>query len=997
MSKFGVLAEPVLVGREREIEVLQQYLDATAENKGITVFISGEAGTGKTRLVNEFLTSSKQKTDVAELTGWCLSNSGIPYFPFLEAFNPYFSSSNKNKSAILQQEGLQSEEELGLRAWLMGPGKSEKPREIESLSPQAWKDSTFASVTKALFSISAKKPTILFIDDLHWADSGSLALLHYIARSIASQRILILATYRSEDLNPESDGRPHPLVDALRLMSRENLYKEIKLPSLRRQDISLLAENMVGGRVQTELAEKLSDESQGNPLFIIEALKMLSEKGSLVQENDRWRLSTGEIGIPTKVKDIVLRRVDALKPNQRKILDVASVIGSKFDPELLGAVLAQDSLETLENLGAIAKSTSLVAFEETGYRFDHAKVRDALYEDISPPLRKAYHGKIAEQLESMWKGDEIPVGDLAFHYAEAGNKEKAVKYALDAGEEALKIYSGAEAIKHFRYVLDATKDDMKYTNERTIALEGLGDGLFARGRCGEAVKVFEQLSRGTTSNSVKTRVLGKAIDASFFQGDYSRTLDFANKIVEYPELSPLERARARFNKAKALAWGGQFVETSSAHYLKEMEESLRVFEGEYSLSDMHNTLLEMTTAYVSNDQLENAIAAGIRAYALSEYSKNAGETAMVASWQSLTYSITKLEDEGLHALEESVKLIEKISDPVSRAFLETTTRWMSGQLIEAKAASRLFSGLPLETMRSFGAGAKIKFFMSSFISGALREFKQSLKAAVAQSLKGAACADETDSYFYQSFNYGNLVREYSALGDMEQAEKYYKKLEKIFDETSISGIFHSRYGFASVRANYFSSRKQWKEANRFHEEAIRIFESAQIAPDKTMPIAGERQAYCWTLLQQGRFDDAKIQFEKAKETMKDLDKRFAHSKVLGHLIAPFNVEVDKVFNMRLDLVNVAKSSGVLVRIEDLVPNDFKVIATQPSFNVQNGSMELEKRNLNPFTDEAITLTVEVKKAGDFTLEPQLIYVDDTGETKTSTINSIHVTVQPASH
>ena len=345
MSKFGVLAEPVLVGREREIEVLQQYLDATTENKGITVFISGEAGTGKTRLVNEFLTSSKQKTDVAELTGWCLSNSGIPYFPFLEAFNPYFSSSNKNKSAILQQEGLQSEEELGLRAWLMGPGKSEKPREIESLSPQAWKDSTFASVTKALFSISAKKPTILFIDDLHWADSGSLALLHYIARSIASQRILILATYRSEDLNPDSDGRPHPLVDALRLMSRENLYKEIKLPSLRRQDISLLAENMVGGRVQTELAEKLSDESQGNPLFIIEALKMLSEKGSLVQENDRWRLSTGEIGIPTKVKDIVLRRVDALKPNQRKILDVASVIGSKFDPELLGAVLAQDSLE----------------------------------------------------------------------------------------------------------------------------------------------------------------------------------------------------------------------------------------------------------------------------------------------------------------------------------------------------------------------------------------------------------------------------------------------------------------------------------------------------------------------------------------------------------------------------------------------------------------------------------------------------------------------------
>ena len=87
---------------------------------------------------------------------------------------------------------------------------------------------------------------------------------------------------------------------------------------------------------------------------------------------------------------------------------------------------------------------------------------------------------------------------------------------MAAGEDALKIYSGAEAIKHFRYVLDVTRDDMKYADERTIALEGLGDGLFARGRCGEAVKVFEQLSSSTTSNLVKSRALGKAIDASFF-------------------------------------------------------------------------------------------------------------------------------------------------------------------------------------------------------------------------------------------------------------------------------------------------------------------------------------------------------------------------------------------------------------------------------------------------------------------------------------------------
>jgi tetratricopeptide (TPR) repeat protein len=979
----GVLAEPVLVGRERELETLQHYLDLAVQGKGTTVFVSGEAGSGKTRLVNEFLNSSKQKRDVTELVGWCLSNSGTPYFPFIEAFNVYSSGA------------LTRDEEMGLKVWLMGPRKSEKSLELGSLSPEAWKDSTFAAVTQFLFSISAKQPTILFIDDLQWADTASLALLHYVSRFITSKRVLVLTTFRSEDLIPDSEGRPHPLVDTLRLMGRENLFKEIKLTDLGRSDVSLLAENMVGGRVQSELAEKLANESQGNPLFIVESLKMLTESGSLVQENDRWRLSAGEIGIPAKIKDILLRRLGVLKPNQRKILEIASIIGFKFNPELLASVAAQDSLETLETLDAIEKFTSLVVGEGDVYRFDHAKYRDALYDEISQPLRRAYHGRIAERIErNSDTTGKLPVGDLAFHYATAGNKEKAVKYALAAGEEALKIYSGTEAIKHFRYVLDETKDDMKYAEQRMIAMEGLGDGLYAKGRCRDAVEVFEQLSEITVFNSMKARALEKAIDASFFGGDYSRTIDCVNKIGEYSELTPLERARLRFDKAKAKAWGGEFIETPSAHYLKEMEESLRVFEGEYSLSDIHSALLEMTTAYVANDQLESAIAAAVRARALSEFSKNAGETAMVASWMSLTYFITKLEDEGLKALEDAMRINEKISDPISRAFKETTTYWLSGQLIESKAASKLFSGLPLEKMRSFGTGAKLKFFMSGIISGALRDFKQSLKAAIAQSLKGAACADETDSYLYKTFNYGNLVREYSMLGDLERAEEYYKKLAKIFDETSVSGIFHSRAAYASVRASYFSTKKQWEEANKFHEKAIAIFESGCVAGVPQMPVAGERIAYCWTLLQQGRFSDAKLQFEKAKEVMENLDRRFVHSNVLGHIIAPVKVQVDREFNMRLDLINVAKNPGVLVKVESVVPANFKVTSIQPNYNMQNISMDLEKKSIKPFTDEAITLTMQPTKAGVFNLNPQLIYVDELGETKICKVDPINVTVMP---
>jgi predicted ATPase len=991
-----ILAEPALVGRERELEELQQHLDLAVQGKGTTVFVSGEAGSGKTRLITEFLLASKQKRDITQLTGWCLSNSGVPYFPFIEAFNVYSSGfGKKDVSPGMRQGGLQpsleTEElvgdgELGLRAWLLGPGKTEKSRELEELSPQAWKDSTFAAVTKALFSISAKKPTILFIDDLHWADTASLALLQYISRFILSQRILVLGTFRIEDLNPDSEGRPHPLLDALRLMGRENLYKQIELPNLRSPDVSLLAENMVGGRVQTELSEKLAVESQGNPLFIVESLKMLSEKGSLVQENERWRLSTDEIGIPTKIKDILLRRIGILKPSQRKILDVASVIGSKFDPELLGAAVSQGSLETLETLNAIEKSTSLVVGEGNIYRFDHAKYRDALYEEISQPLRKAYHGRIAEKIESAGSGaGKLPVGDLAFHYAQAGNKEKAVKYALAAGEEALKIYSGAEAIKHFRYVLDVTAEDVKYTDERTTALEGLGDGLAIRGRNLEAGKAFEQLSNSVTSGSVKMRAMAKAIHSYFAFGDYSRALSLSDKVVEYPDLDRLEYARIRTAKGMVKFWGGKVEEST-----EDFKESLRVLEEEYLLSDMAKTLCESAPTYWAIGEEEESIAAGLRGVALSEYSRNIEGALESNSYLSVVFLGLKLEKEGLEAASEVVKLVEKVSDPVSRASYQSVSCFMSSQFLEAKASQRLFSGLPLGSMRSFGTGAKIKFFMSSLISGALREFKQTLKTAIAQALKGAELAEETDSYAWRSYNYGNLTRQYAAVGDMEQAEKYYKKLEKVSEEAPMAGGPMGYGGVLLSKAGYFSSKGQWKEANKFFEEAIEVFLGTGAI------LAGVRQGYCWALLQQGRFADAKLQFEKAKETLDSLDKRFVHSNVLGYFIAPKRVEVNKEFNMRLDLINVAKSSGVLVRVEGVVPANFEVTATQPHYGMQNGSIELEKKSINPFTDEAITFVVRATKAGAFNLNPQLVYVDDLGETKTCKINSVNVTVQPAS-
>ncbi len=511
------LAEPVLVGRERELDELHHFLQLAADGRGRTVFISAEAGVGKTRLLQEFIDYAKREKNIVILSGWCLFNAGVPYFPFIEAFSNYYS-------ALGEKSG---KEELELNSWLKSPAKSELSGKLEYLSPQALKDQTFAAVAKTIHSIASQNRVVLVIEDIHWADSASLALIHYIARGINnSEKVLVLATFRSEELTSDSEGYPHLLIETLSMMRREDLFSEIKLASLNQSCIVKMAENMLGGRLGQELAEKIAVESEGNPLFVVESLRMLHECKCLVLKNGEWNLTTKEIGMPYKIKDIIIQRLARLNYAQRQILEVASVIGEEFDPGLLSAVIEQDSLEVLETLNIISHSTALVRFDENRCRFDHARSREALYETLAPLLRRKYHGRIGEYLENA-RTAVFLASDLAYHFAHADNKEKASKYALAAANDELKKWSNTQAIKHFQYSLHNIPGER--SEERRTALEGLGDAYSANCMYAEAIKAFDELAASETG-VIRLRALRKAMDAAFLKGDKpDLLLEYAKK------------------------------------------------------------------------------------------------------------------------------------------------------------------------------------------------------------------------------------------------------------------------------------------------------------------------------------------------------------------------------------------------------------------------------------------------------------------------------------
>jgi predicted ATPase len=931
-----VLPEPVLVGREEELKELQCILDSLLSGKGKTIFIAGKAGSGKTRLINEFLNITR-KREITILFGWCLSNTTFPYFPFIEAFS---------SDIISREAGTVLSQPLGLNSWLSESYPIGKIEKVGTIIPQVWKDQAFSAITRELLYLSSVKPLILVLEDMHWADSASLALLHYISRAILNEKILVLVTFRSEELGIDAEGRLHPFIETINLMNRESLFEEIQLANLNQEDVRGIAESMLGGKVNPKLVERLMKESRGNPLFAVEFLRMLSEHGNLIHEKDQWQLSVEQLGLPSKVKGVIMRRLGTLSPDQRRVLDVASVIGEKFNPALIAGVLYKDPMEIFEVLNRILKSTSLVSVNENLYEFDNPKFQEVLYEEISSPLKRVYHGRVAEQIEKVEKDSkEIPFNDLAYHFAQAGNKEKSVKYSLAAGQDALARFSNKEAIKHYRYVLETLTELDEFAVERKVALEGLGDAYFANCRFEDAIKTFERLAKSETG-STRLRAYRKAMDAAWFVEPPSRMLQLVKKAEKYPTSERLERARILRNKGRAYYKLGDLKAA-----LRAIEEALRISKEEYSLPDMARNL---------------GMAGGQRIFCGYDVKNGLGE------------------------IQRSVSLQQELGNTQ----IELTVRAYRNMFFHAFG---LFQDLADEYHNMLKISEKIGDFRTSAETNILmsEQFENlgNFEEAIALSLKALEYSRKTDAEMLQPRIYAILTRQYARIGDLKKASHYFDILMKI--PSKILSHPYVAPWVALAGAVLFAAKSRWKEVNQRFQKAFEISKKGiwQHTNLESSPIF--RKNYIWALELQGRTEEAEFQRKRLQERTAKTARKFAHADLQADLILKKRIMVDEENELRLDLVNIGRKSGSIIKIKGLIPsNEFKVIPF-PSYRcLKNGDLEMEEREIGAFQVETIKLTVKALKAGVYSLNPTVVHVDDLGETKTCKPKPIHIIVNP---
>ena len=450
-----------LVGRGRELGRLRAAFDSLAEEgRGCTVLLSGEAGIGKTRLATDLIAYVRRQNGVA-LTGTCLygyREGSEPYLPFIEAISRYFDATrgqveDERRERIKRFIG---EELPELRALTGRLGTTIGfDRTVDSGS----KTRLFEALSQLLVVLAEEAPLVLFLDDVHWADTATLELIHYAARNTSSHPLMILAAFRPEDLIPEEEEKVHPLTDTMQRMSREGLYEAIELSGLSLEDLGTMLRSVFRrSAFSPEFRSSLHQETGGNPFFILEVLKLLKDQDVIFERNGTWR-EKREItrsDVPSRVYDVVIRRISRLSEGDRELLQTAAVQGDRFDSNTLSELLGMNRIEVLRVLGRLERVHQVVRSEPDGYAFSHTKIREVLYDEMASELRRAYHLALGEHLEGK-DGDrpERIASLLAHHFYLGAAFDRALPYLRSAGEKATELYAHRQACRYYTQALES--------------------------------------------------------------------------------------------------------------------------------------------------------------------------------------------------------------------------------------------------------------------------------------------------------------------------------------------------------------------------------------------------------------------------------------------------------------------------------------------------------------------------------------------------------------
>ncbi len=603
------------VGRESERAELQRGWEMARNGAMRFLFVEGEAGVGKTRLVGETLAQWDSQALILRGTGHPSENNQ-PYHPFLDLLREYFDNVSAMPLPIpdvwlgeigrLIPELCQARRDRPLALRL--PAAPDPGGLIEAAQERS---RLFEAISQFLLTLAGRQPLVLFIDDVQWADPSTLALLAYLSTSLALARVLVLCAYRSAETSAD-------LENLIRSLSRAGTLMRVPLPRLQPHQVSELAKSL-SQRDSAPFAEWLYRESEGNPFFIREMVAYLIANG-LVQANEYgWQTDLNQLAstlpaaVPSSIHDLMRARLQGVSELARQLLQVAAIIGRDFDFPTLWRASGRDEDHTLDALDELlhAQLVRQTATIPNPYEFTHTKIREVVLLDMSLARQQILHRRAGEALELSLHGSMPDVlGRLALHFGAATEWAKAARFASAAGDHARAVFAPQEAIQFYKSALESFShlDDREATARVHL---GLGEAYAALGRQDHAITSYAQALRTWEQLDERERVAAVRFAmglSHLFRTEFRRAYELAQaglrdlQDLEQPDVRVIAQGHALWGTA--LSMEGRALEDARTH----LRQAIDLYEQTDDYAGRCRVQIEMGNIAAQEGQLEQAVA-----------------------------------------------------------------------------------------------------------------------------------------------------------------------------------------------------------------------------------------------------------------------------------------------------------------------------------------------------------------------------------------------------
>jgi tetratricopeptide (TPR) repeat protein len=607
------------VGREAELSALRHQVIRSLDRRGSICFVTGEPGAGKSSLLAEFVGQAQiEHPGLLAATGRCSAYGGVgdAYLPFKEILQQLTSGGEQG----LVEGGTNSESVSRLRAFMSfakqtlvenGPdlidlfvpgggvltkiggravgqlGWARRPGDRSRntiATPELTQDHVFEQCTQVLEAMSADRPLLLVVDDMHWADPATVGLFFHLARRLVNDPVAIVGAYRPAEVLHGRDGFAHPLREVVSELRREQGEIEVSLDAADPRGFVDALLDRVGRGIDAGFREALTRHTNGNALFAVELLNSLEQTGVLSRDRDgrlaqRTAVSWGTQ--PSRIAGVIESRLGRLNRAEQEILAAAAVQGDDFDADVVGHVVGASRQSVVGVLsGALAKQHHLVSAigrREVGeaslaaYRFRHSLVRDYLYRQLDEIERGELHTAVGAAIEALHGSSGSTAALLAMHYGEGGRHAQALQWHLQAAQAAAVGCAPVQAIGHFETALalheSRTLPWPATAPTRSSVLEQLGGQLVLVGRYADGRRQFEscladcETDPGDGAAELRSHLWRKLAEAHERENRYDDALAALGRAQL--ELGPEPRERAE-------RWWGLWLEAelaqSGIHY-----------------------------------------------------------------------------------------------------------------------------------------------------------------------------------------------------------------------------------------------------------------------------------------------------------------------------------------------------------------------------------------------------------------------------------------------